>query len=1157
MTVFSVLIAEMQKLKRTAETKFYGPLTLFGQVVEATSPTEETKSNASSSADGADKAPAREPIEHQMGKFLPFLQDLANFCKRVNAVVRNCVAQLACLYHERMKLYNTTFKTVELDVVFHALGEMCTVLVTIDTLISSNIELINAWTAYKLMMKYARSDPEKYKMDSEKLSQLDQLIVSLDERVMHSAFLALLNQDYSLPDPQNPNASAPNTTSAASAAVLISGNRVFSQTFVDAIDRGLARVKAGLAEPMETYERSKIVDLYSLYALYRALFRSAVRDDPKLFKRLWEVQLQVPMVVLAHGALWFIADFLANNAPAPDATSLKPAPKEVVKTRKELLANLDEEFNQQTQSLYLQLCIWMVRMESELLTSKEHSAGALLNARAKLLIHGLLLANKVRNLLLTSIHLRLHLRMPFQSRNLRSLAICVEMLKAIQLTYRRRMAMVSDNVNHMIAQTSFTLRKIFAPIKEKLEKRDRLNDTKADVYSAVSLAFATLEQPPTRDRRVVLGLALSVSQMKSMLKSPYDDEVRYQIWKLDRLATFQETIARLCDTSVLYWTANLVPQFLKDVAQHPDQTHRLQYIFSALRDCSNMLRVSATSPEHGKALAEAYEKEVLEGFREGIINPLARQVETDLRLHIHSVVLNQESLRSGPQTDFSTFLSMKPIRIFNHVVDIREQVTHYLDSTFYNHNTVALHDAKIYADMRNLAKEKFNLMLAEVHLPGSAHYSEALDVLEIMRNIHIFVARYNYNMNTQVFVERAVDQKHLNVIDVPHIANSIRTHGMGIMNTTVNFTYQFLCRKFQLVNEFLFDDHITSPLQRDIRTFRQNRDTLENRYPYAEADRFVKDIRKLGVTKDGLTFLDQFRLQVTEIGNALGYVRMVRSGGLHHASSATKFIPDLSNIVEFEPLCANTKLSPDVVVAAKNLDMTIDDLSQNVAEGTEYFLVLVRIFQSVFKTDEHVHLKNFFGIVPAITINYVDAMMSKKENLHKRMGRSEAAFTDDGLALGLAYILRMLEQDEDFDSLHWFESVTLHLKKQRADLEVVMQQSKNKGKTFDISHTQVAIKRVDAIMVEFELLSYSLTGARIFFRDITKKDSEDVGVASAAQAGAAPSSANGNAGRAPGSTSTSTSSASSSSSAANGSSSGSDLTDVGDAPSVDYGALSA
>ena len=30
---------------------------------------------------------------------------------------------------------------------------------------------------------------------------------------------------------------------------------------------------------------------------------------------------------------------------------------------------------------------------------------------------------------------------------------------------------------------------------------------------------------------------------------------------------------------------------------------------------------------------------------------------------------------------------------------------------------------------------------------------QGLDVLEMMRNIHIFTAGYNYNINTQVFVD--------------------------------------------------------------------------------------------------------------------------------------------------------------------------------------------------------------------------------------------------------------------------------------------------------------------------------------------------------------------------------------------------------------------
>ena len=45
-------------------------------------------------------------------------------------------------------------------------------------------------------------------------------------------------------------------------------------------------------------------------------------------------------------------------------------------------------------------------------------------------------------------------------------------------------------------------------------------------------------------------------------------------------------------------------------------------------------------------------------------------------------------------------------------------VERYLDRTFYNLTTVALHDWKTYGDMRNLALQKYGLHLQEAHLPS-------------------------------------------------------------------------------------------------------------------------------------------------------------------------------------------------------------------------------------------------------------------------------------------------------------------------------------------------------------------------------------------------------------------------------------------------------
>lgn len=51
-------------------------------------------------------------------------------------------------------------------------------------------------------------------------------------------------------------------------------------------------------------------------------------------------------------------------------------------------------------------------------------------------------------------------------------------------------------------------------------------------------------------------------------------------------------------------------------------------------------------------------------------------------------------------------------------VSFEAYVTHYLDKTFYNLTTVALHDWATYSEMRNLATQRYGLVMTEAHLPS-------------------------------------------------------------------------------------------------------------------------------------------------------------------------------------------------------------------------------------------------------------------------------------------------------------------------------------------------------------------------------------------------------------------------------------------------------
>eukprot|EP00494_Astrolonche_serrata_P024715 UN24975 len=401
--------------------------------------------------------------------------------------------------------------------------------------------------------------------------------------------------------------------------------------------------------------------------------------------------------------------------------------------------------------------------------------------------------------------------------------------------------------------------------------------------------------------------------------------------------------------------------------------------------------------------------------------------------------------------------------------------------------TVALHDWKIYAEMKNLAKNKYGLYVVEGHLPTHSHYSEGLDVLVIMRNIHVFVTQYNYNLNTQVFVERSFEQLHLNTINIEHIANSIRTHGTGIISTTVNFSYHFLCKNYLVFSEFLFDDHIRSRLVKDVRFFRENKGKLDNRYPYDRAYRFNDGIRILGVDDNGMSYLDHFRRLITSIGNVLGYVRMVRSGGLHSCYKAIQFVPDIDAIPTFFDKCEEDKLSDHTKNAAKNLDSLLENLASSFGEDTDYFNALCNVFRQVSQAKEYDHLKNFVAIVPPMCLNYVKNIQHMKDRIGKKGGKSEASFTDDGFALGLAFMLKILDQMKQFDAYHWWEEVEQEMRRRKKELD-----KNNSGRSAEDAETfTLSMKQLVALKREWDLLYYSFEASRVFFRNVQQEQEEE------------------------------------------------------------------
>ncbi|XP_067685139.1 WASH complex subunit 4-like isoform X2 [Haliotis asinina] len=1046
-TVLASLCSEMDTLKHEAETKFFNALLFYGEGEPETG-----------LADG--------DAQVQMGKIIPLLQELHCFVTRSYEVVKNVVQQFASLYSNTRsgpKLIDVT--DVHFQVVFAHLADMLGVLITLDEIVDNHASLKDHWTLYKRMVKSVRHNPTKFNTTDEKLRPFEKLMMMLEGRLL-DGFIFQNCVEQVFDDPR----------------VNVSKNSAFAEEFAVNIRDYVMELESRMGEVNEIDQRYRFVGACGLYVLHFQIFRVL---DKKLFKALWDIYKKVPCIHLIGNVVWFPNNFLTTKMPNLAQLLDRKAQSAVGPSQTAWLNARTQMLTKDIQTYSTQVSAWMVKMESNL--SRGATLMEDLNNRAVLFIQGLLYAYNLSHLVRTVMNLHVSLQKPMTKTAVLSLCRLVELLKAIEHTFHRRTMLIAESMNHVIQHLSFLALSAIGTAKKRITSDKRYSERRLDVLSALVLAESALNGPGTKERRLIAKLALAVGTKMKSFKEDEMNGLSETLRKLEVISELREKLHGACDCSFIYWHRVIFPLYLTDLCDNVTDTHRIHYMFGAMRDCvvpMQMVR-HLNSPQD---LLDTFDKEVTMQVHEHLIDPLCRAIETDLRLqiHLHLQLDDRNPFKVGMK-DLSHLLKIRPIRFFERDINIKATVEHYLNRTFYNLTTVALHDWKTYGEMRNMAEQKYNLSLMESHLPSQT-LEQGLDVLEIMRNIHVFVSKYLYNLNNQIFVERTSNNKHLNTINIRHIANSIRTHGIGIMNTTVNFTYQFLRKKFFIFSQFMYDEHIKSRLIKDWKFFKENHMQTDQKYPFERADKFNKGIRKLGLTPDGESYLDQFRTLITQIGNAMGYIRMIRSGGLHCCSNAIRFIPDIEDIVNFEELSREEGLSAECQAAAKNLDNVIGNLAKNFAEGTEYFKMLVDVFAPEFRNPKNMHLRNFFVILPPLTVNFVEHSISCKEKMNRK-NKDMAAFTDDGFAMGVAYILKLLDQYHEFDSLHWFQSVRdKHLTEKRQ----ISKQTGGRGDEKLQQTMSLTVKRLDQSLQEFDLLHYSLSSARIFFRaDLTAAEEKE------------------------------------------------------------------
>uniref|UniRef100_A0A0K2V1R6 WASH complex subunit 4 n=2 Tax=Lepeophtheirus salmonis TaxID=72036 RepID=A0A0K2V1R6_LEPSM len=809
--------------------------------------------------------------------------------------------------------------------------------------------------------------------------------------------------------------------------------------------------QCGEGTPVQFLETSCLI------LLYKTIFPSKLEN--RLLNKYWEMAAKHFSVIhIAGDIIWLPEKFMVMVCDIKKINSVKASRNQFVN------ASVLEEYK----SILKEVQIWKLEMNifnDELFNKYKEQDEDVLKT---ILNTGISLAYKIK--FKTALILNLHKNycLPLAKSMALKLFQSLNVLKVIQRTYKICLPIINK----------FLLiygQKLMSTAQLDVKKIKKASFTvNSELVDLLNIAEQALNGPPITSRLITARLAITLAGIlpTRVIKDIQLLNFGVIFRDLDFISQFRVILYDATNTSFFYTHRELLSTYL-EFLQEGLHLERIVYVLDILEDCFQSL------PQN---LQSSFEKEVKDDIHINLLQPLSRELETDIRLQVHSHLdldAGNPIKSPGQFKDFSLIFDETKWSLFDHsyVINIKTYMESYMEKTFYTQTAVAPHDWKTYNEMKELFHHIFDLDVGDDYLPAKI-LDQGLDVLEIIKDIDTFVFEYGYNLNSQSFIQIRSKSKYINCIGILQIASSIRTHGMGIVNTTVNATYKFLRSRIKSYSQFLYEDQIKSQLKKDAKHFEEIRRSVDHQFPYERVENFVLDIKKLGMSRNSGSKLDKFRSLITQIGNAMGLVRTIRSGGLHFMSNAISFIPDLNNIPQFKTLCEEEKYEERPVLAGNKLDEILENITKKLGEKNEYFQLLISIFSKHVLDEKQIHLKNFYLMIPALTINFIEHSISSKENILRNRADG-GSFTDDGFPMGIAYLLTLMKQWPSFESLNWFKSVNTHFKREEV-------KAKKDRATSDQKLSQtiaLTSKRLNAYKKEFELLFFNLNSAKIFFHE--------------------------------------------------------------------------
>jgi len=139
---------------------------------------------------------------------------------------------------------------------------------------------------------------------------------------------------------------------------------------------------------------------------------------------------------------------------------------------------------------------------------------------------------------------------------------------------------------------------------------------------------------------------------------------------------------------------------------------------------------------------------------------------------------------------------------------------------------------------------------------------------------------------------------------------------------------------------------------------------------------------------------------------------MIKNASLKDNQNLLTYLPSLLETYTFESVANDLAIGGETLEAVKMFDAAVS-LMQKQGEDANDFMRKIVISNEGFTdaNESMLPLKNFYMLIPAVTTDQINHVVIGRNKL-KQNNNKEAFISDDGFALGVAFLLKIFGIDD-------------------------------------------------------------------------------------------------------------------------------------------------